>query len=462
MFRVIRFLKELTRWKILIGVLDAFVEGGKCFLYILPMWFLFIYIFGTVGCQFLRSRDPDRFDNWGTAFYTLFQCSTKDGLDQVMYTSIYGCTLFPSGHTPTKCVDSVSVPDEATNALFPIIFFVVYILMTDSILLSAVLGVVQMTMDKAMVREEREKRIKQGLLRFRQVHARDDEAGQQIDLLSDCFDKLDSDRSGDITQEEVQVCKLSSLASTQGHIRYRSYRGSASRDAGGSSHLSLRQLIEDESWSRCLHQIIILIQQSGDGRLTKDLFVQALFEPTESWRLAEINRQSRAHDLKRNFGRKGLDWVRRVYAGWAGVLGIESRDEHLQRNQNMSRQFPAVLGPFSLQPTSLSVALSGADQYTVVGSDRSSADLGLPPIVTEHGAALTGALSRPSSLTFVDRREQQRMSIPSEAKTYRWMYPMDRVHLMSDAQKIEVAAQSPAASALVSATCRCSAALRVF
>ena len=82
-----------------------------------------------------------------------------------MYTSIYGCALFPSGHTPTKCVDSVSVPDEATNALFPIIFFVVYILMTDSILLSAVLGVVQMTMDKAMVREEREKRIKQGLLR---------------------------------------------------------------------------------------------------------------------------------------------------------------------------------------------------------------------------------------------------------------------------------------------------------
>ena len=56
--RVIRLLYVTTKHPVLVGVLNSWLEGFKCLLYLIPMWLLCFYLYAIVGCSLFAVYDP--------------------------------------------------------------------------------------------------------------------------------------------------------------------------------------------------------------------------------------------------------------------------------------------------------------------------------------------------------------------------------------------------------------------
>ena len=95
LLRLLRLATILNKSPELTVIVAGFNSAVNNVFYILLVLVIIFYIFAILGFYLFSQNDPVRFGSAGMAMVTLLQCATLSQWDEVMYTQIYGCDVFP-------------------------------------------------------------------------------------------------------------------------------------------------------------------------------------------------------------------------------------------------------------------------------------------------------------------------------------------------------------------------------
>eukprot|EP00941_MAST-03F_sp_MAST-3F-sp1_P006176 g6176.t1 len=160
LMRLMRIMKLVRQIPQLQMIVMGMIGGFKSIGYIMLLMFLIMYLFGIGGMMAFRENDPWHWGNLGMALNTLFRMATLEDWTDVMYINIYGChsEYFDSGlyTTNERDADGVGImycktkQGEEPGFGLTVTFMVIYILLSALVVLSLVIGAINMSMSDSL------------------------------------------------------------------------------------------------------------------------------------------------------------------------------------------------------------------------------------------------------------------------------------------------------------------------
>jgi voltage-gated sodium channel len=196
--RMARVFELFVVSRVLEANVRAFITGLKSFRVIGFLWVLVIFIYSLIGCTFFHANDPMRFRNLHTAMFTLFQVSTLDGLQQVLITNVMGCDHIDSDYGVQYQINHCVYPER--QPMIACVFFVSYILVSNAVLLSVFLGIISISLEGTIRRQQFDERQHQVVRFFRKLFPGN---RHKIKAMYKSFCALDVDADGYVTSSEL-------------------------------------------------------------------------------------------------------------------------------------------------------------------------------------------------------------------------------------------------------------------
>jgi voltage-gated sodium channel len=139
LLRFMRLIHALPRLQILVGALLKAVPSMG---YVALLLGVLFYVYGILAISLFGQNDPMHFKDLPTAMLTLFGCATGEAWVDVMYTQMYGCSVYGYGDFPERCVDSQAQP------VLGALFFVSFMLIGAMVMLNLFIGVIMSGMEE--------------------------------------------------------------------------------------------------------------------------------------------------------------------------------------------------------------------------------------------------------------------------------------------------------------------------
>jgi hypothetical protein len=194
LFRVLRLLRSPALNIVLRGLGDGISSSPA----IATILFLVFYIYSVTGITLFKKNDPHHFSSLHIAMLTMFQVSTMDNWNDIMYINVYGCNEFGYEEGGFLDIDDCTEPHAWGGVA--VVFFVTFTICSSMVLLSLFLGVVSISMDHQKV-EYQMKEIR----REEAVHVAEERGLNRKKLLQfeRAFSLVDVDGSNEIDEDEI-------------------------------------------------------------------------------------------------------------------------------------------------------------------------------------------------------------------------------------------------------------------
>jgi len=94
LFRLLRLLKMMRAIPQLQLLATTLLNSMPSMMWMCVPLLLIFYVFGCIGCFLFQKHDPRFFGNLGRSMVTLFQITTLDSWNYIMYIEMYGCSEY--------------------------------------------------------------------------------------------------------------------------------------------------------------------------------------------------------------------------------------------------------------------------------------------------------------------------------------------------------------------------------
>jgi voltage-gated sodium channel len=204
LLRVVKLMRVLPQLQLIV---TALVNGLASVGFIFLLIVIFTYLCAIVGILAFSANDPWHFGSLHMAMITLFQCSTLDDWNTIMYTNAYGCATFPlyaDLNIESWCTDSQAQPFLA------FLYFIFVVFGCALVLINLFIGVVALSMDEAQEEQELLKTVREKTEKIMKKRGVDRET---VAMYSDVFDLIDFTDSHSISRNEMRFgLRLASMS----------------------------------------------------------------------------------------------------------------------------------------------------------------------------------------------------------------------------------------------------------
>ena len=199
LLRLLRVLKLVRALPQLQVIVSALVKGLSSIGYIAILLFLIYYVFAILGMVLFQANDPWHFGTLHITMFTLFRCSTLEDWTDVMYINMYGCDVY--GYRNNYMLHSeCKRPGVPFGSLVPsVIYFLIFIVLTNLVTLSLFIGVVTTSMQEATDAQNEERKKK---LELDKLKAQYGISQERVDMFQTIFNVFDW--SGDKAIDRVE------------------------------------------------------------------------------------------------------------------------------------------------------------------------------------------------------------------------------------------------------------------
>jgi Ca2+-binding EF-hand superfamily protein len=160
--------------------------------------FIVFYVYAITGVTLFKGNDPKHFKNLHVAMLTMFQVSTMDNWNEIMYINVYGCDKF--GYEEGGFLDAADCTDPKAYPVIAVFFFVTFTICSSMVLLSLFLGVVSISMEHQKVEYAMREYL---AMEAGEVAADRGLDKRQLQQFALAFALVDVDGSNEIDEDEI-------------------------------------------------------------------------------------------------------------------------------------------------------------------------------------------------------------------------------------------------------------------